>query len=261
MKANMKTFHRLRSGFSLIELLVVITIVLVIAGLIYGVGQSAINNANKTKAASDAKMVAAAVDAYFAEYRHWPLCGDGYPSPPVSTTDWLDGDSMYNILFGGPGGTNTGMSNAVNDCGNTDGSGNFTGGNHGSANPKKIVFLSVSARETCPTHCCGNPGIWGGPAFKDPWGSFYNIVADWNADGIIDSSDRFIGSMVNTAPVTSCEHMGAGFLGTPIKRSIGVFSNGPDRKCGYGDPNYVGTGVNGCGTGEKCGMDDIVAWK
>jgi len=64
-----------RSAFTLIELLVVIVIVAVLAGLLLsGIG-AAYRMVRKTKANTEVKSIASALEFYYSDYHQWPQVG------------------------------------------------------------------------------------------------------------------------------------------------------------------------------------------
>jgi len=75
-----------RSGFTLVELLVVIGIIAILAGILLSVVGPAIRSAKQAKAANLASQIQTAALAYYAEY-------GVYPVPTGTTTDYIIQDT------------------------------------------------------------------------------------------------------------------------------------------------------------------------
>ena len=149
LRHSRSAFRYLR-GYTLVELLVVIAVILILASMILAVTMSAINQSNKARAMSDVKAIRDAILTYYAEYGKYPSNADG------GWCAWTD--QTYSVLSAGA---------------------NTQGIRFPTANPKNIVFLTLGANQLC--------GFWGYPV--DPWGSWYGIMMDYNYDGKIDTND------------------------------------------------------------------------
>jgi prepilin-type N-terminal cleavage/methylation domain-containing protein len=83
-----------RSGFTLVELLVVIAIIAILASVILAAGTSAIKAAKRAKAMNTANQLQTAILGYYTEY-------SVYPVPSGTTTDWIvpdtDGGDWANL--------------------------------------------------------------------------------------------------------------------------------------------------------------------
>jgi len=75
MKTNQFN-HRTKSGFTLVEILVVITIIAILAGLGFGGIQAALRKARKTAALNSTTQLTVAIDNFFDEYNFLPLSDD-----------------------------------------------------------------------------------------------------------------------------------------------------------------------------------------
>ena len=89
---------RRENGFTLVELLVVITIIAVLAGAGFAAGLSAIQKAKKTTALAAATSIESAVNAYYTEYGGLPT-KQTEDEPAVNTTD-KDAVDFLNVLLG-----------------------------------------------------------------------------------------------------------------------------------------------------------------
>ena len=68
----MKRDFRKQRAFTLIEILVVISIIGVLAGLLFPAISSAIRSAQKAKATAEARNLSAAFQAFYTEFGYWP---------------------------------------------------------------------------------------------------------------------------------------------------------------------------------------------
>jgi prepilin-type N-terminal cleavage/methylation domain-containing protein len=140
------------AAFTLLELMVVIAIVVVLAGLLFPAVQSVLDRAKKVQAKNDLTQIVTAVNAFYTEYGKYPLpsgaSGDGYASGAITGTS----------------------SKAILDpLRNLD----------PTLNPRLIVFISP-AEDTTQASPKGKIGSDG--QFHDPWGTAYGISVDADYD-------------------------------------------------------------------------------
>ena len=83
-------------GFTLIEILVVMTIIGTLAGLLYSGVYAAINAAKRTRTANACHQLRISIGSYFTDYRRYPL-PDGFDTPHH---DMTSGEELMNILLG-----------------------------------------------------------------------------------------------------------------------------------------------------------------
>jgi len=130
-------------GFTLIEMVVVVTIIAIIAGIITPYVFRQIESASKTKALAETKNIATAIAMYKKDTGFWPTGAQG-----ANTVEWLYGN----------GGT-TPTSNDFND---------------GNAEP-----LYYYLRDNTGNRGGSN---WDGPYMQampaDPWGKRYIVSSD-----------------------------------------------------------------------------------
>lgn len=72
---KIRSNRRSLRGFTLVELLVVISIIVVLAALSFGAAQVAIKRANALKTRTSAMAIASAVEQYYQEYSKLPTIG------------------------------------------------------------------------------------------------------------------------------------------------------------------------------------------
>ena len=177
-----------RHGFTLIEMLVVITIIVVLVGLAFPAFQGVQNSARKTQAKNDLLAIVNGVNAYYTEYGKYPLL-------PTETGDLTFGESnpktaeLMNVLR---------ANGAVRDDPN--------GAN---LNPRRIVFVQWPAAKD-PNK--PKSGIGGDGQPYDPWGRTYLVKVDGNYDNAVGNPYK-----INT---------GAGF--DPLGFGVIAWSAGKD---------------------------------
>ena len=137
------------SGFTLLELMAVIVIVVVLAGFLFPAAHSVLEHARKVQAKNDLLQIETAVNAFYTEYGRYP-------------TNVTGGDASY-----GPGFLS---SKALFD---------ELRAKSASLNTRQIVFISPTedASQTNPKGKIGSDG-----QFHDPWGTSYSIKIDADYD-------------------------------------------------------------------------------
>ncbi len=102
---------RTKYGFTLVELLVVIVIILLLAGMLFRVGNLMSDRSNRARATADLQALANALEEYFAVYGMYPPADNGdlryvFPNPsmrpPLMDRDDVTGlrlNGLYAYLF------------------------------------------------------------------------------------------------------------------------------------------------------------------
>ena len=141
-----------KAAFTLAELLLVIVIIVILAGLTFPAFQGVLERAKKVQAKNDLTQIVTAVNAFYTEYGRYPLVTDD--TPIANNSDLLY--TLRGVAYG------ANLGNAVNT--------------------RQIVFISP-AEDTSQTNPKGKIGSTG--QFYDPWGQPYKIVIDGNYDNQI----------------------------------------------------------------------------
>ena len=149
---NTSSVRRQNHGFTLVELLVVITIIMVLASAGFAAGNAAIQKARKATALAMATALETAVNNFYTEYGSMPEDGD------QDTTVRTDDVTFLNVLLGREGGG----ANALNTRGLK-----FLDVREGKAKRNGLIY----SRD-------GNSveGLY------DPWGGVFNVMLDLNYD-------------------------------------------------------------------------------
>lgn len=146
------------SGFTLVELLVVVAIIAVLAAAGFAGGNAAMQRARKVSAQSVATSIATGVEQFYTEYSALPDVG----SDKVQT-DGAEGIQLLNILAGKETGTTI-------------------------QNARKVRFFSAKEAKS-PTANPRDGATYTGSTFAglyDPWGEPYYVVLDTDYDDELD---------------------------------------------------------------------------
>lgn len=148
------TLHRTAAAcraFTLIELLIVIAIIAILAGLAFPAVQGALESGRKAQARNDLQQLVMAVRAFQLEYGRLPTV-DG--SGEFST----DNDKLMNVLRG-----------------------TADAGAQLQMNPRKIPFMEPKIAKTT------KGGLGPDGKFYDPWGTPYRVRLDEDYNNNIDN--------------------------------------------------------------------------
>jgi len=131
-----------RNGFTLLELLIVISIIAILAAILLPTIQSIFGTADRRKALLEMNQVVQAVEAFYADYGRLPVSRTDQTSKPDKD---FSGPTASKAIF------------------------KALAGNDDAINPRKKVYISNSTIQTDGT-------------YLDPWGSQYNIWLDLSHD-------------------------------------------------------------------------------
>jgi prepilin-type N-terminal cleavage/methylation domain-containing protein len=145
-------------AFTLLELMVVMAIIVVMAGLLFPAVQSVLERAKKVQAKNDLTQIVTAVNAFYTEYGKYPL--------PSSVT--ADSSATY-----GPGGSSTENGDFMKEL----------RGITNSINTRQIVFINPPDAKDQTNPRSGSKITTAG--YYDPWGTEYAIAMDADYDNQI----------------------------------------------------------------------------
>jgi prepilin-type N-terminal cleavage/methylation domain-containing protein len=149
--------HR-ENAFTLLELLVVIAVIVVLAGLLFPAVQSVLERAKKVQAKNDLIQIVTAVNAFYTEYGRYPLPpsvnADSSATYGPSGSDAENGDLMKELR---------GISNLLNT--------------------RQIVFINPPDATDQTNPRSGSNTTTAG--YYDPWGTEYSIAMDADYDNQI----------------------------------------------------------------------------
>ncbi|MBA2623757.1 MAG: type II secretion system protein, partial [Chthoniobacterales bacterium] len=136
-----------QGAFTLIELFVVMSVIIVLLGMAFPAFQAVQNSARKTQAKNDLVQIVTAVNAFYTEYGKYPL---------------VTADTIY-----GPTGT---ANNLLFDV---------LRGLNATENPRQIVFISPPEVKNSTNPRSGVVTTIGAATLGqlfDPWGNAYNVT-------------------------------------------------------------------------------------
>ena len=228
---------RARRGFTLIEMLVVISIIAILAGLLLPVFAKVKLKARISQAKNEMQNLTAAFTQYDTAYSRYPgnVNGQdytyGYPGAPSANSTTTNSDLMViiNALDTGAAGINS----------------------HNVKNPQKLVLYS--AKTAGDTNSAGLSTI--DNQLRDPWGHPYVISIDYDGDGYCKDAMYSLPALhTPPAPVNGKGLVGLVDYGGSntflLHAPIMIWSLGPDGKA---DPAAAANaGFN---------LDNILSWQ
>jgi len=143
------TAYSLQSGFTLLEVMLVIGIIAILAGLLFPVVIGARARAKEKQAAAETRTILVAIKAYRQEYGKWPAQIYATQDVTYVTNNWI----VIQTLLGSNVTHPENISRQLN--------------------PKNKIFLNLQVNTNNPDYV-GN--------YLDPWGIPYVICIDQNED-------------------------------------------------------------------------------
>lgn len=178
--------HSRHRGFTLVELLTVITIIAILMGLLFPAITIVKDQAKKTEAKTTCIAIVNAVKAYNTEYGKYPVLGiTGTP-----------GD----IWFGETPATqnNSALFSTLRGKAPADPTKDY--------NPRRIIFFEGkdASNATAPKSGFAPIGSTIPGAFYDPWGTQYNVIIDGDYDNVISKVPYTDFAGATKGPQTGC---------------------------------------------------------
>jgi len=273
-RLNLNT-RRSRSGFTLVELLTVIAIIAILAGMLLPVLATAKKHALVMKAKTEISDLVNSIQAYDQAYGRFPvsrnaqqIAAAGVPVGASRNYDFTYGGTFNGIRVGTLDGSGNVYSNSevvaiLMDMTNFPANPlQFTVNTNHQSNPQQTKFLNVKMSGWIPDPSQVGPppaGVDNTLTYRDPWGNPYIISLDLNYDDQC-RDDFYQWHQVSQNPATPANPtaglngltgLGGATLDTfQFHGKVMVWSAGPDGKV---DKNKAGnTDVN---------KDNILSWQ
>jgi prepilin-type N-terminal cleavage/methylation domain-containing protein len=244
---------RKAAGFTLVELLVVISIIGILAGMLLPALAAAKKRAMVVKAKTEIASLVNAIQSYDSTYSRFPITAaeqtaagandftTGYVANPQSGVTWPNAGGFYSYD------NNSNVVAILMDNANVPANTNHI------KNPKQVVFLNAEMKSDTTS-----PGVGTDLVYRDPWGNPYIITMNtsYNEEGTKD----LVYSLQAVSQDGSNSKSGLNGLFNPIdangngdhflhRGKVMVWSAGPDKQVNPGIP--ANTGVN---------KDNVINW-
>ena len=181
-----------RRGFTLIEMLVVIAIIAILAGMLLPALAAAKKKAKIAQARTEMANLVAAITQYHATYGRYPGNKEATDSLNDNCPDFTFGTKDTGWTGATPVGTslNTGSYQANNsqvmaillNLETYPNNGSDTCNKNFARNPQKVVFYNAKRVSGTAVNGVGSSGVGDDLVFRDPWGNPYIITVDLNYD-------------------------------------------------------------------------------
>jgi len=182
MKTTPPHLRRRRTGFTIVELLVVISVIAILASLLLPVLSAVTKKAKETKAKLEARDIATAIQGYDSAYGRFPVSA---AAQAAANPDFTYGGTFQTpgapvqigTVVGGSVSNNSEVVAILMDLTNYPGTTTPTVNANYQKNPQQTIFLN--AKMSGDT---SSPGVGTDLVYRDPWGNPYIITMDLNYD-------------------------------------------------------------------------------
>jgi prepilin-type N-terminal cleavage/methylation domain-containing protein len=273
MKNDPYRSSRFRAGFTIVELLTVISIIAILAAMLLPVLAAAKKHAQKVQAQTEIQGIVTAIEAYDSAYGRFPVSTNAQIQAQANAqVPGGNPDFTYGAIFQKPGGTtpvgtliggvpvtNAEVIAILMDVTNYGNGQPVLANLNYQKNPQQTIFLNAKVSgydPSQPGQAVGGVDVTG--AYRDPWGNPYVITMDLNYDE--QCQDAFYGLSVISQPPPPPANSNPGLNGlvnpdgTPdnyrYHGKVMVWSAGPDGKV---DPGASAT--------TSANKDNVLSWQ
>lgn len=196
--------RRGQSGFTLLEIVVVLAVIGALAAMLAPVVFRYIDDGKKAQAQNDANTIAAAVQQMYKDTGRWPFYDNGQGK--LSRTGNVDATHLT---------SNNNCNSATPQAMSCDDTAPVTGANWGDFSILKVDSLAGQLIENDPGYATTGPRAWKGPYLdripqQDPWGRSY-LVNIGNADPAAEGPSQPWVVVLSAGPdgIVNTQHGGA----------------------------------------------------
>jgi prepilin-type N-terminal cleavage/methylation domain-containing protein len=238
-------------AFTLVEMLVVIAIIGILAGILLPVLAAAKINAQKNVAKLEMRALVTAIQGYDQDYSRFPASVGAQNAATAGGADFTYGG----VITAKDGSTSTiqnpagyGAYQTVNNAELIailmDNTSVAVNANH-QKNPRQVKYLNPTVVSDATL-----PGVGPDLVYRDPWGNPYIISMDLNYNGVCEDAFYSLDNVSGGGLYGLTQQGGVGPDHWGSHSTVMIWSAGPDRKV---DPTIkANTGVN---------KDNVISWQ